>query len=95
VEARSGNTKPAGSWLRQNLLRLFLLLLTDAYFEVLHFRFLKSFVVMPGYGIREIGIHVGILGKHSHQREVLVAGRAERPETLHIGNCHNVIILAD
>src|SRR4051812_35040580 len=87
------NCRPASS---RSLFGFLLLLLTDAHLEVQNFGLLESLVVMPGNGIGQISIHVGVLGEHCHQGEAFVTGRAERPETLHVGDCcHNFFILAD
>jgi len=76
----------------KELFRLFLLLLTDANLEVLVFRFLVGFVVMPRHSIRQIGIHVGILRQNRHDREILVASRAKWPEPLDIRDCHTGLV---
>ena len=51
--------------------------------------FLKRLVVVTRHRIRQVGIHIGVLWQDRHEREALVAGRAERPEALDVRNCHN------
>src|ERR1017187_494456 len=71
------------------LLRFFLFLLADADLEVQHLGFLVRLVIVTHHGIRQVLIDVRALGQDRHQRETLVAGRAKRPEPLHIRNRHN------
>jgi hypothetical protein len=89
---------PGAEWLpggqsrccgRRSLLRLLLLLLTDADLEVRLLRLLIRFVIVASDGIRQIRVNIHTLRQHCHQRETLVAGRAEGTETLDIGNCHD------
>jgi hypothetical protein len=79
----------------ENLFRLLLLLLTDAYFELLNLGVLKSLVVMPCYRLGEILVHIALSGEDCHYGEIIVAGRAEGPEPLHIWNCHNFLSLSE
>ena len=51
--------------------------------------FLKGLMIVAGDGIGKVFINVRFLRQHGHQREILVASRAEGPETLYVGNCHN------
>src|SRR5579884_3366696 len=71
------------------LLRLLLLLLTDADLEVGLLGILERLMIVPGHCIAQILVHVGILRQDCHQREILVARGTERPETLNIWDCHN------
>ena len=71
------------------LLCFLLFLLTDADLEVQHFSVLERLVIMPGDGIRQVLVDIGLLGKNGHQRKIIVAGRAIGPEPLHIWNSHN------
>ena len=77
--------RPAG----KELLGLLLLLLADADLEVRYLAFLERLVIVAPYGVRQVLIHVRILGKDGHQSEAIVAGRAKGPEPLYIGNRHN------
>jgi len=87
-EAVAGVGAPAPE--NRKLLRFLLLLLTDADLEVQNFGFLERLVIVACHGVRNILIDVGILGQDGHQREIIVAGRAEGPEPLHIRNCHRL-----
>ena len=73
----------------RKLLRLLLLLLANADLEGRLLGFLPRLVIVPGYGVGQVRIDVGILGKHSHQRERFIAGRAKGPEPLYIRKSHN------
>ena len=69
---------------KELLFCLFLLLLAYANLELHGFRILVRFVIVPGYGIGQVGVDVGAHREDRHQGVGLVAGWAERPETLHI-----------
>ena len=73
------------------LLGFLLLLLADADLEVSLLRFLIRLVVVPGDSIAEVCVNVSGLREHRHQRETLVAGGAEGPETLYVGDCHTFL----
>jgi hypothetical protein len=79
----------------QKLFLLDLLLLTDADLKHCGLRILKSFMIMPGHGFGQVGIHVRFTGKHGHNSKTVVAGGAERAETLYIRDCHNKNSLAN
>jgi hypothetical protein len=49
-----------------DLLGFLLFLLTDADFEHLVFSFLKSLMIVPGDGIFEVRVDVGVLRQDSH-----------------------------
>src|SRR5579871_6494569 len=74
----------------RGLLGFLLLLLADADLEVQLLGFLERLVIVPRHGIVQICVHIGVLRQNRHNGEVLVAGRAERPEALHIRDCHTV-----
>ena len=76
----------------RELLRLLLLLLANADLEVRLFGLLVRFMIVPGHGVAQIGIDIGVFGQHRHHREILIAGGAERPETLHIRDCHTLLL---
>jgi len=71
------------------LLRLALLLLSDADLEVELFCFLERLVIVARDGVGKKLIDIGAFGQNHHDREGFVAGRTERPEPLDIGNRHN------
>ena len=73
----------------EELLRLLLLLLTDADLGVQRLGILERLVIVAGHGVRQVLIDVGALGQDGHQSVAIVAGRAEGPEPLYIRNCHN------
>jgi hypothetical protein len=72
-----------------------LLLLTDADLKHCGLRILKSFMIMPGDGFSQVRIHVRFTGKHGHNSKTVVAGGAERAETLYIRDCHSKNSLAN
>ena len=80
----TGSLQPS----ERELLRLLLLLLSDADLEVLLLGFLECLVVVPRDRIAQIGVDIGVLGQDGHNREALVASRAERPEALYVRDCH-------
>jgi len=53
--------------------------------------FLIRFVIVSRYSVGEIFIHIGVARKHGHNRETLIAGRAERTEPLYIRYCHKLL----
>ena len=74
---------------KPELLLFNLFLLTDADLGVQGFRIGKGLMIVARDRIRQIGIDVGMLRQDRHQREGIIAGRAEGPETLYIRDCHN------
>ena len=79
----------------EELLRLLLFLLTDA--DLVHgrFRVRESFMIVTRHCLGEVGVHVRFIGENRHQREGIVAGRAERAKPLDIGDSHNLISIPD
>ena len=45
-------------------------------------------VIVACHGIGQVLVEVHILGQDGHHRKIVVAGRAVRPEPLHIRNSH-------
>src|SRR5689334_3255148 len=70
------------------LLRFLLLLLPDTDLEMLKLGFLVGLVIVSRHRIAQVRIHVGIPRQYSHQREILIASRAKRAESFHVGNSH-------
>jgi hypothetical protein len=71
------------------LFRFALLLLSDADLEVLLLGFLERFMIVARHRIGQILIHISALRENHHDREGLIASRAERSKPFDIGNCHN------
>src|SRR5438105_4451411 len=73
---------------RRGLLRLALLLLSDADLEVLLLGFLEGLVIVARDSIGQIRTDVRAARKNDHDREVLIASGAVRAEAFDVRNCH-------
>jgi hypothetical protein len=73
---------------RAGLLRLLLLLLTDADLELSRLCFLERFVIVPVDCISQILIDIDVFGKNCHQRKGVITRWAEGPEPFNVRNCH-------
>ena len=72
----------------RRLFSFLLFLLTDTNLKLLLLGFLERLVVVPGNGVSQIGIDVGIAGQNRHQSISFVASRAKRPKALYIRDRH-------
>src|SRR5205807_1089686 len=70
-------------------------LLTDTHLDVQSLGFLERLVIVAGHRVSQVLVYVDILRQNRHQGETIIAGRAKRPEPLHVGNCHNSVSLAE
>ena len=81
--------RTAGRDLKPKLLRLLLLLLTDADLGVQRLGIGERLVIVACHRVRQVLVDIGALGQDGHQRVAIIAGWAVGPEPLHIRNCHN------
>jgi len=86
--ARRESGRGSVTELRGVLLRSLLLLLTDADFEHLVFGFLESLMIVPGDGVFEVRVDIGILRQDGHESVIFATGRAKGPKALYIRDCH-------
>src|SRR5664279_3714752 len=86
---RGVGCRTAGVMRKLKLLRLLLLLLTDADLGVQRLGIGERLVIVACHRLRQVLLDIGALRQDGHHRVAIIAGRAEGPEPLNIRNCHN------
>jgi hypothetical protein len=74
---------------KEPLFGFLLLLLANAHFEVLLFRFLEGLVIVPRYRVFQVGVDIRILRQDRHQSEMLIASWTKWPEAFYIRDRHS------